>query len=168
MNKLFKLSLAVVTMGLLTTGCASKNDTEQIPTKTVSIIKKEEGYIIKPLQYTSAKLITGVKNFEKGNQLPVILQTDNCRMLAYGTANDYSANIEVKTISCEIDGKEFESKDIRAFVMKDNYMGLDLSKKEVEKRTETKSLTEEKANLYGLTPGQEIKIFIESGTLNKL
>lgn len=168
MKRILKLSLAVAGLCLLSTGCASKNDTEQLPTKTVSIIKKEDGYVIKPLQYTSAKLITGVKNFEKGNQLPVVLQTDNCRMLAYGTANDYSANIEVKTISCEVDGQEFESRDIRAFVMKDNYMGLDLSKKEVEKRTETKSLVEEKANLYGLTPGQEIKIFIESGTLNKI
>ena len=53
--------------------------------------------------------------------------------------------------------------------MKDNYVGIDLSKKEVDKRDDEKaSESDYKQSLYGLTPGQEVKIFIEEGTLNKL
>ena len=53
--------------------------------------------------------------------------------------------------------------------MKDNYVGIDLSKKEVEKRDDQKiNETDNKQSLYGLNPGQEVKIFIEEGSLNKL
>ena len=46
---------------------------------------------------------------------------------------------------------------------------LPLTKKEVEKRDDQRSSESDyKQSLYGLTPGQEVKIFIEEGTLNKL
>ena len=42
-------------------------------------------------------------------------------------------------------------------------------KKEVEKRDDQKANESDyKQSLYGLNPGQEVKIFIEEGTLNKL
>ncbi len=53
--------------------------------------------------------------------------------------------------------------------MKDNYSGIDLSKKEVEIRDDQiVNESDYKLCLYELSPGQEVKIFIEEGTLNKL
>ena len=104
------------------------------------------------------------------DSIPVILGTDNCRILGEAKSVDkYVANMRITKINCTIDGEEYESRDIKAWVMKDNYVGVDLSKKEVEKRDDYKtSETDYKQSLYGLNPGQEVKLFIEEGTLNKL
>ena len=77
--------------------------------------------------------------------------------------------MKISKMNCTIDGEEYESRDIKAWVMKDNYVGIDLSKKEVEKRDDQKSSESDyKQSLYGLNPGQEVKIFIEEGSLNRL
>ena len=161
--------ISVITASFLIVGCSSK-EVPSGPKYSVDIIKKNNNeYIIKPLQYTSAKLISGVKNLNN-DSTPIILGTDNCRILGEAKSTDkYVANTRILKINCTIEGEEYESKDIKAWVMKDNYVGIDLSKKEVEKRDDQKSNeTDYKQSLYGLNPGQEVKIFIEEGTLNKL
>ena len=161
--------ISVITASFLIVGCSSK-EVPSGPKYSVDIIKKNNNeYIIKPLQYTSAKLISGVKNLNN-DSTPIILGTDNCRILGEAKSTDkYVANTRILKINCTIEGEEYESKDIKAWVMKDNYVGIDLSKKEVEKRDDLKSSeTDYKQSLYGLNPGQEVKIFIEEGSLNKL
>jgi hypothetical protein len=161
--------ISVITASFLIVGCSSK-EVPSGPKYSVDIIKKNNNeYIIKPLQYTSAKLISGVKNLNN-DSTPIILGTDNCRILGEAKSTDkYVANTRILKINCTIEGEEYESKDIKAWVMKDNYVGIDLSKKEVEKRDDQKSSeTDYKQSLYGLNPGQEVKIFIEEGSLNKL
>ena len=162
--------ISMVTASLLIVGCSSKEPEKTGPKYNVDIIKKANNeYIVKPLQYTSAKLVSGIKNLNN-DSIPVILGTDNCRILGEAKSTDkYVANMKISKMNCTIDGEEYESRDIKAWVMKDNYMGVDLSKKEVEKRDDQKSNeTDYKQSLYGLNPGQEVKIFIEEGTLNKL
>jgi len=161
--------ISVITASFLIVGCSSK-EVPSGPKYSVDIIKKNNNeYIIKPLQYTSSKLISGVKNLNN-DSTPIILGTDNCRILGEAKSTDkYVANTRILKINCTIEGEEYESKDIKAWVMKDNYVGIDLSKKEVEKRDDQKSSeTDYKQSLYGLNPGQEVKIFIEEGSLNKL
>ena len=161
--------ISVITASFLIVGCSSK-EVPSGPKYSVDIIKKNNNeYIIKPLQYTSAKLISGVKNLNN-DSTPIILGTDNCRILGEAKSTDkYVANTRILKINCTIEGEEYESKDTKAWVMKDNYVGIDLSKKEVEKRDDQKSSeTDYKQSLYGLNPGQEVKIFIEEGSLNKL
>ena len=160
--------ISVITAGILILGCSSK-EVPTGPKHNVEIIKKNDGYIIKPLQYTSAKLISGIKNLNN-DSTPIILGTDNCRILGEAKSTDkYVANAKISKINCTIDGVEYESRDIKAWLMKDNYVGIDLSKKEVDKRDDQKmNETDSKQSLYGLNPGQEVKIFIEEGSLNKL
>ena len=48
--------VSIITVGIFIAGCSSK----EIPTGpryNVDMIKKSDGYIIKPLQYTSARLM---------------------------------------------------------------------------------------------------------------
>ena len=160
--------VSIIAVGLLVAGCSTK-DASNGPKYNVDVIKKSDGYIIKPLQYTSAKLISGVKNLNS-DITPIILGTDNCRILGEAKTTDkYIASTKISKMNCTINGEEYESRDIKAWVMKDNYVGIDLSKKEVEKRDDQKANeTDYKQSLYGLNPGQEVKIFIEEGTLNKL
>lgn len=168
MKKIISISLLSIGM-LLLSGCAGKSDVEAGSGKRLDIVKKEDGYVLKPLQYSSAKLITGVKNLSSKEPVPVVLQTDNCRILGSTSANDYTALIKLEKVYCSIEGTEYESSDIQGWVMKDNYIGLDLTKKEVEKREDLKkSQEDQKDSLYGLQPGQEVKLFIKTGTLNKL
>ena len=160
--------ISVITATFLLVGCSSK----EVPTGTkytIDFIKKSDGYILKPLQYTSVKLITGIKNLN-GESTPIILGSDNCRILGEAKSTDkYVANAKILKINCTINNEEYESRDIKAWLMKDNYVGIDLSKKEVEKRDDQKTNeTDLKQSLYGLNPGQEVKLFIEEGTLNKL
>ncbi len=161
--------ISVITAGFLLVGCSSK-EVPTGPKYSVDIVKKNNNeYVIKPLQYTSAKLISGIKNLNS-DSTPIILGTDNCRILGEAKSTDkYVASTRILKINCTIDGEEYESRDVKAWVMKDNYVGIDLSKKEVEKRDDQKSSeTDYKQSLYGLNPGQEVKIFIEEGSLNKL
>ena len=160
--------ISLVTVGFLMVGCSSKQ-VDTGPKYNIDIIKKNNEYIIKPLQYTSAKLISGIKNLNN-DSTPIILGTDNCRILGEAKSTDkYVANTKILKINCTINGDEYESRDIKAWLMKDNYVGIDLSKKEVEKRDDQKiNETDNKQSLYGLNPGQEVKIFIEEGSLNKL
>lgn len=160
--------ISLVTVGFLMVGCSSKQ-VDTGPKYSIDIIKKNNEYIIKPLQYTSAKLISGIKNLNN-DSTPIILGTDNCRILGEAKSTDkYVANAKILKINCTIDGDEYESKDIKAWLMKDNYVGIDLSKKEVEKRDDQKiNQMDNKQSLYGLNPGQEVKIFIEEGSLNKI
>ncbi len=63
--------VSIITAGILIAGCSSK----EIPTGpryTVDTIKKSDGYIIKPLQYTSAKLMSGGKSLNT-EVTPIIL-----------------------------------------------------------------------------------------------
>lgn len=160
--------ISLVAVGFLMVGCSSKQ-VDTGPKYSIDIIKKNNEYIIKPLQYTSAKLISGIKNLNN-DSTPIILGTDNCRILGEAKSTDkYVANAKILKINCTIDGDEYESKDIKAWLMKDNYVGIDLSKKEVEKRDDQKiNQMDNKQSLYGLNPGQEVKIFIEEGSLNKI
>ena len=160
--------ISLVAVGFLMAGWSSKQ-VDTGPKYSIDIIKKNNEYIIKPLQYTSAKLISGIKNLNN-DSTPIILGTDNCRILGEAKSTDkYVANAKILKINCTIDGDEYESKDIKAWLMKDNYVGIDLSKKEVEKRDDQKiNQMDNKQSLYGLNPGQEVKIFIEEGSLNKL
>ena len=160
--------ISLVAVGFLMVGCSSKQ-VDTGPKYSIDIIKKNNEYIIKPLQYTSAKLISGIKNLNN-DSTPIILGTDNCRILGEAKSTDkYVANTKILKINCTINGDEYESRDIKAWLMKDNYVGIDLSKKEVEKRDDQKiNETDNKQSLYGLNPGQEVKIFIEEGSLNKL
>lgn len=168
-SKMLKI-ISIVTASLLIVGCSSKEPEKTGPKYSVDIIKKANNeYVIKPLQYTSAKLISGVKNLNS-DSTPIILGTDNCRILGEAKSTDkYVANTRISKINCTIEGEEYESRDIKAWVMKDNYVGIDLSKKEVEKRDDQKAHENDyKQSLYGLQPGQEVKIFIEEGSLNKI
>ena len=160
--------VSIVAAGFLIAGCASKQ-VDSGPKYNIDIVKKNGEYIIKPLQYTSAKLISGVKSLNN-DSTPIILGTDNCRILGEAKSTDkYVANTKILKINCTIEGEEYESRDIKAWLMKDNYVGIDLSKKEVDKRDDQKvSETDSKQSLYGLNPGQEVKIFIEEGSLTKL
>ncbi len=160
--------ISIITAGILMAGCSSK-EVPTGPRYNVDVIKKNDGYIIKPLQYTSAKLVSGIKSLNN-DVTPIILGTDNCRILGEAKSTDkYIASTKISKMNCTINGEEYESRDVKAWVMKDNYVGIDLSKKEVEKRDDQKtSETDYKQSLYGLNPGQEVKIFIEEGTLNKL
>lgn len=160
--------VSIITAGLLMAGCSSK-EVPTGPRYNVDVIKKNDGYIIKPLQYTSARLMSGVKSLNN-DVTPIILGTDNCRILGEAKTNDkYIASTKISKMNCTIDGEEYESRDVKAWVMKDNYVGIDLSKKEVEKRDDQRTgESDYKQSLYGLNPGQEVKIFIEEGTLNKL
>jgi hypothetical protein len=160
--------VSIITAGILMAGCSSK-EVPTGPRYNVDVIKKNDGYIIKPLQYTSAKLVSGVKSLNS-DVTPIILGTDNCRILGEAKTTDkYIASTKISKMNCTINGEEYESRDVKAWVMKDNYVGIDLSKKEVEKRDDQKtSETDYRQSLYGLNPGQEVKIFIEEGTLNKL
>ena len=160
--------ISLVAVGFLMVGCSSKQ-VDTGPKYSIDIIKKNDEYIIKPLQYTSAKLISGIKNLNN-DSTPIILGTDNCRILGEAKSTDkYVANTKILKINCTINGDEYEPRDIKAWLMKDNYVGIDLSKKEVEKRDDQKiNETDNKQSLYGLNPGQEVKIFIEEGSLNKL
>lgn len=160
---------SLIVAGFLLAGCSSKEPENNGPKYSVDIVKKDNDYVVKPLQYTSAKLVSGIKSLN-ADSIPVILSTDNCRILAEAKSTDkYTANARIVKMSCSIDGKEYESRDIKAWIMKDNYMGIDLSKKEVEKRDDQKtSEVDTKQSLYGLTPGQEVKIFIEEGSFSKL
>ena len=164
---MFKI-ISIISVGILIAGCSSK-EVPTGPRYNVDVIKKNDGYIIKPLQYTSAKLMSGIKSLNN-DVTPIILGTDNCRILGEAKSTDkYIASTIISKINCTIDGEEYESRDIKAWVMKDNYVGIDLSKKEVEKRDDQKANESDyKQSLYGLNPGQEVKIFIEEGTLNKL
>lgn len=160
--------VSVVAIGFLIAGCSSKQ-VDTGPKYNIDIVKKNGEYIIKPLQYTSAKLISGVKSLNN-DSTPIILGTDNCRILGEAKSTDkYVANTKILKVNCTIEGEEYESRDIKAWLMKDNYVGIDLSKKEVDKRDDQKiNETDSKQSLYGLNPGQEVKIFIEEGSLNKL
>lgn len=160
--------ISVITAGILIAGCSSK-EVPTGPKYNVEIVKKSDGYVIKPLQYTSAKLVSGIKSLNN-DSTPIILSTDNCRILGEAKTTDkYIASTRISKMNCTIDGEEYESRDVKAWLMKDNYVGIDLSKKEVEKRDDQKSSeTDYKQSLYGLNPGQEVKIFIEEGSLNKL
>jgi|GEM_PF-4904930 len=160
--------ISVVAVSFLIVGCASKQ-VDTGPKYNIDIIKKNSEYIIKPLQYTSAKLISGIKSLNN-DSTPIILSTDNCRILGEAKSVDkYVANTKILKVNCTIEGEEYESRDIKAWLMKDNYVGIDLSKKEVDKRDDQKTNeTDNKQSLYGLNPGQEVKIFIEEGSLTKL
>ena len=164
---MFKI-ISIISVGILIAGCSSK-EVPTGPRYNVDVIKKNDGYIIKPLQYTSAKLMSGIKSLNN-DVTPIILGTDNCRILGEAKSTDkYIASTKISKMNCTIDGEEYESRDVKAWVMKDNYVGIDLSKKEVEKRDDQKvNETDYKQSLYGLNPGQEVKLFIEEGTLNKL
>jgi hypothetical protein len=164
---MFKI-ISIISVGILIAGCSSK-EVPTGPRYNVDVIKKNDGYIIKPLQYTSAKLMSGIKSLNN-DVTPIILGTDNCRILGEAKSTDkYIASTKISKMNCTIDGEEYESRDVKAWVMKDNYVGIDLSKKEVEKRDDQKvNETDYKQSLYGLNPGQEVKIFIEEGSLNKL
>ena len=164
---MFKI-ISIISVGILIAGCSSK-EVPTGPRYNVDVIKKNDGYIIKPLQYTSAKLMSGIKSLNN-DVTPIILGTDNCRILGEAKSTDkYIASTKISKMNCTIDGEEYESRDVQAWVMKDNYVGIDLSKKEVEKRDDQKvNETDYKQSLYGLNPGQEVKIFIEEGSLNKL
>lgn len=164
---MFKI-ISIISVGILIAGCSSK-EVPTGPRYNVDVIKKNDGYIIKPLQYTSAKLMSGIKSLNN-DVTPIILGTDNCRILGEAKSTDkYIASTKISKMNCTIDGEEYESRDVKAWVMKDNYVGIDLSKKEVEKRDDQKANESDyKQSLYGLNPGQEVKIFIEEGTLNKL
>lgn len=164
---MFKI-ISIISVGVLIAGCSSK-EVPTGPRYNVDVIKKNDGYIIKPLQYTSAKLMSGIKSLNN-DVTPIILGTDNCRILGEAKSTDkYIASTKISKMNCTIDGEEYESRDVKAWVMKDNYVGIDLSKKEVEKRDDQKvNETDYKQSLYGLNPGQEVKIFIEEGSLNKL
>ena len=70
--------ISVIAVGFLIGGCASKQ-VDTGPKYSIDIIKKNDEYIIKPLQYTSAKLISGIKNLNN-DSTPIILGTDNCRI----------------------------------------------------------------------------------------
>ncbi|MBY0540799.1 MAG: hypothetical protein WCR78_09705 [Arcobacteraceae bacterium] len=165
---MIKIISSVVAVGFLIAGCASKQ-VDTGPKYSIDIIKKNSEYIIKPLQYTSAKLISGIKSLNT-DSTPIILGTDNCRILGEAKSVDkYVANTKILKVNCTIDGEEYESRDIKAWLMKDNYVGIDLSKKEVDKRDDQKiNETDNKQSLYGLNPGQEVKIFIEEGSLTKI
>ena len=160
--------ISVITAGILIAGCSSK-EVPTGPKYNVEILKKSDGYVIKPLQYTSAKLVSGIKSLNS-DSTPIILATDNCRILGEAKTTDkYIASTRISKMNCTIDGEEYESRDVKAWLMKDNYVGIDLSKKEVEKRDDQKSSESDyKQSLYGLNPGQEVKIFIEEGSLNRL
>lgn len=160
--------ISVITAGILIAGCSSK-EVPTGPKYNVEIVKKSDGYVIKPLQYTSAKLVSGIKSLNS-DSTPIILSTDNCRILGEAKTTDkYIASTRISKMNCTIDGEEYESRDVKAWLMKDNYVGIDLSKKEVEKRDDQKSSESDyKQSLYGLNPGQEVKIFIEEGSLNRL
>lgn len=160
--------ISVITAGILIAGCSSK-EVPIGPKYNVEIVKKSDGYVIKPLQYTSAKLVSGIKSLNS-DSTPIILATDNCRILGEAKTTDkYIASTRISKMNCTIDGEEYESRDVKAWLMKDNYVGIDLSKKEVEKRDDQKSSESDyKQSLYGLNPGQEVKIFIEEGSLNRL
>lgn len=164
---MFKI-ISIISVGILIAGCSSK-EVPTGPRYNVDVIKKNDGYIIKPLQYTSAKLMSGIKSLNN-DVTPIILGTDNCRILGEAKSTDkYIASTKISKMNCTIDGEEYESRDVKAWVMKDNYVGIDLSKKEVEKRDDQKvNETDYKQSLYGLNPGQEVKIFIEEGSLTKL
>ena len=159
---MFKI-ISIISVGILIAGCSSK-EVPTGPRYNVDVIKKNDGYIIKPLQYTSAKLMSGIKSLNN-DVTPIILGTDNCRILGEAKSTDkYIASTKISKMNCTIDGEEYESRDVKAWVMKDNYVGIDLSKKEVEKRDDQKlNETDYKQSLYGLNPGQEVKIFIERG-----
>lgn len=165
---MIKIISSVVAVGFLIAGCALKQ-VDTGPKYSIDIIKKNSEYIIKPLQYTSAKLISGIKSLNT-DSTPIILGTDNCRILGEAKSVDkYVANTKILKVNCTIDGEEYESRDIKAWLMKDNYVGIDLSKKEVDKRDDQKiNETDNKQSLYGLNPGQEVKIFIEEGSLTKI
>jgi hypothetical protein len=165
---MIKIISSVVAVGFLIAGCASKQ-VDTGPKYSIDIIKKNSEYIIKPLQYTSAKLISGIKSLNN-DSTPIILGTDNCRILGEAKSVDkYVANTKILKVNCTINGEEYESRDIKAWLMKDNYVGIDLSKKEVDKRDDQKiNETDNKQSLYGLNPGQEVKIFIEEGSLTKI
>ncbi|MDD4328587.1 MAG: hypothetical protein PHD79_01405 [Aliarcobacter sp.] len=165
---MIKIISSVVAVGFLIAGCASKQ-VDTGPKYSIDIIKKNNEYIIKPLQYTSAKLISGIKSLNT-DSTPIILGTDNCRILGEAKSVDkYVANTKILKVNCTIDGEEYESRNIKAWLMKDNYVGIDLSKKEVDKRDDQKiNETDNKQSLYGLNPGQEVKIFIEEGSLTKI
>ena len=160
--------ISIITAGIILAGCSSK-EVPTGPRYNVDVIKKNDGYIIKPLQYTSAKLVSGVKSLNN-DVTPIILGTDNCRILGEAKSTDkYIASTKISKMNCTINGEEYESRDVKAWVMKDNYVGIDLSKKEVEKRDDQKiNQMDNKQSLYGFNPGQEVKIFIEEGSLNKL
>ena len=125
--------ISIITVSILVAGCSSK-EVPTGPRYNVDVIKKNDGYIIKPLQYTSAKLMSGIKSLNN-DVTPIILGTDNCRILGEAKSTDkYIASTKISKMNCTIDGEEYESRDVKAWVMKDNYVGIDLSKKEVEKR----------------------------------
>ena len=164
---MFKI-ISIISVGILIAGCSSK-EVPTGPRYNVDVIKKNDGYIIKPLQYTSAKLMSGIKSLNN-DVTPIILGTDNCRILGEAKSTDkYIASTKISKMNCTMYSEEYETRDVKAWVMKDNYVGIDLSKKEVEKRDDQKvNETDYKQSLYGLNPGQEVKIFIEEGSLNKL
>ena len=55
------------------------------------------------------------------------------------STDKYVANAKISKINCTIDGVEYESRDIKAWLMKDNYVGIDLSKKKkLKKRDDQK------------------------------
>lgn len=146
---MFKI-ISIISVGILIAGCSSK-EVPTGPRYNVDVIKKNDGYIIKPLQYTSAKLMSGIKSLNN-DVTPIILGTDNCRILGEAKSTDkYIASTKISKMNCTIDGEEYESRDVKAWVMKDNYVGIDLSKKEVEKRDDQKSSeTDYKQSLFKL------------------
>ena len=122
---MFKI-ISIISVGILIAGCSSK-EVPTGPRYNVDVIKKNDGYIIKPLQYTSAKLMSGIKSLNN-DVTPIILGTDNCRILGEAKSTDkYIASTKISKMNCTIDGEEYESRDVKAWVMKDNYVGIDLS-----------------------------------------
>ena len=99
--------ISLVAVGFLMVGCSSKQ-VDTGPKYSIDIIKKNDEYIIKPLQYTSAKLISGIKNLNN-DSTPIILGTDNCRILGEAKSTDkYVANTKILKINCTINGDEYE------------------------------------------------------------
>lgn len=170
MKKKFKIGILAIIASSFITGCSTKDVEPNEAKYKVEYIKSENnGYILKPLQYVSTKLLTGSYALNE-TPTPVILESGDCKLLGTAKSNDkYTASININRMVCDIDGSLYESRDIQAWVMKNNYVGVDLNKKEVAKRDDQKtSETDNKVSLYGLTPGQEVKIFISEGSLNRL
>lgn len=166
MKKTLKYSLLTALMVGLFAGCASKEVDPNIENSKLDLIKtSESSYSFKPLQMKVGRVMTGVSSVVEKEKYPVYITTTNCNLLAEASQNDiYSMKIQLTKGTCEINGVSYATSDLKGWIMKDNYVGMNYSKKNVESRAEENK----SEKIYGIAPNQEVKIFIEQGSLDKI
>lgn len=166
MKKQFKYTLLTALIASIFAGCASKEVDPNIENSKLDLIKTSDtSYSFKPLQMKTGKIVTGVSSVVDKETYPVYITTSNCNILAQASKNDnYSANIKLTKATCDINGISYGTSQLNGYIMKDNYVGMNYSKKNVESRTEDNK----NEKIYGIAPNQEVRLFIEEGTLEKL